>query len=67
VQRTKPHQVYLLAVARCSDIVGYNACHIDIMHKLSGNAIGKECRLEKYTARVWMQTCLEVMNEHVEC
>jgi formylmethanofuran dehydrogenase subunit E len=39
-----------LALARCSDTVGNNACHIDIMQKLTGKTIGKQYRLEKYTA-----------------
>jgi len=37
------------------------------MQTFSGKAIGKEYRLEKHTACSWMQTCLEVMSEHVEC
>jgi hypothetical protein len=37
------------------------------MQKLSGKAIGKEYMLEKHTAFGWMQTCVEVMTEHVEC
>jgi hypothetical protein len=36
------------------------------MQKLSGKVIGKEYRLEKHTACGWIQTCLEVMNEHVQ-
>jgi len=36
-----------LALARGSDIVGNNACHIDIMQKLSGKRYGKQYKLEK--------------------
>jgi hypothetical protein len=56
-----------LALARCSDIVENNASHIDVMPELSGKAIGKDYRLEKYIACGWMQICLEVMTERVEC
>jgi hypothetical protein len=54
-----------LALANYSNSVGNNA--YDMLEKLSGKAIGKEYRLEKYTACGWMQTCLEVVTEHVEC